>query len=59
MNNLKIFNNSEFGEIRTAVKDGEPMVCLVDVCKALELTNSRIAADRLGDDERCKLDLPR
>lgn len=59
MSNLQIFNNEEFGQIRTVTKDNEPMFCLADVCKALELTNSRIVAERLEDDERCKLDLPR
>lgn len=59
MNNLQIFNNEEFGEIRTVTVDGEPMFCLIDVCKALELSNSRIVADRLDEDERRKLDLPR
>ena len=37
MDNLQIFSNSEFGEIRTITKDDEPMFCLADVCKALEL----------------------
>lgn len=42
---LQIFNNSEFGEIRTITKDGEPMFCLADVCKALELEQvSRVKA---------------
>lgn len=59
MNELQIFNSSEFGEIRTVTKDGEPMFCLADICKALELTNSRVVADRLEEDERCKLNLPR
>lgn len=59
MMEVKIFNNTEFGEIRTVIKDNEPMFCLADVCKALELTNSRVVADRLEEDERCKLNLPR
>ena len=59
MNELQIFNNEEFGEIRTAVVNNEPMFCLIDICKALELSNSRIVADRLDEDERRKLDLPR
>lgn len=59
MDNIQIFQNSEFGEIRTIIKDNEPMFCLADVCKALELTNSRVVADRLEEDERCKLNLPR
>lgn len=45
MNNLQIFSNSEFGEIRTITKDDEPMLCLADVCKALELEQvSRVKA---------------
>lgn len=59
MNDLQIFNNEEFGEVRTAVINDEPMFCLIDICKALELSNSRIVADRLDEDERRKLDLPR
>lgn len=59
MNELQIFNNEEFGEVRTAVANNEPMFCLIDICKALELSNSRIVADRLDEDERRKLDLPR
>lgn len=39
MNNLQIFNNEEFGEIRTITKDNETMFCLADVCKALEIGN--------------------
>lgn len=38
MNDLQIFNNEEFGEVRTAVINDEPMFCLADICKALELT---------------------
>ena len=59
MNQLKVFKNLEFGQVRTMEVNGEPMFCLTDVCKALELTNSRSVAERLEDDERCKLDLPR
>lgn len=59
MDNLQIFSNSEFGEIRTITKDDEPMFCLADVCKALEMSNPTMVAQRLDDDERTKLDLGR
>lgn len=59
MNDLKVYENNEFGQVRTVVIEGEPMFCLADVCKALELANSRVVADRLDEDERRKLDLPR
>lgn len=59
MNDLKIFNNEEFGEIRTVVVNDEPMFCLTDICKALEMSNPTMVAQRLDDDERTKLDLGR
>nr|DAU33976.1 MAG TPA: hypothetical protein [Caudoviricetes sp.] len=45
---LQIFSNSEFGEIRTVTKDNEPMFCLADVCKALELTQPSKVKERLN-----------
>lgn len=59
MNELQIFNSEEFGEIRTFTKDDEPMFCLANVCKALEMSNPTMVAQRLDDDERTKLDLGR
>ena len=59
MNELQIFNSEEFGEIRTATVDGEPMFCLVDICKALEIKNATDVAKRLDDDERTRLNLGR
>lgn len=59
MNSIQIFNSNEFGEIRTITKDDEPMFCLADVCKALEMSNPTMVAQRLDDDERTKLDLGR
>lgn len=49
MNNLKIFNSEEFGEIRTAVVEGEPWFCLTDICRALELTNPSMVKERLQE----------
>lgn len=37
MNDLQIFSNSEFGEIRTITKDDEALFCLGDLCRILEL----------------------
>ena len=52
MNELQIFNNNQFGEIRTTIKDGEPWFVASDVCKALELEQVSRAMDRLDEDER-------
>nr|DAH78379.1 MAG TPA: repressor domain protein [Caudoviricetes sp.] len=50
MNELQIFNSEEFGEIRTITKDDEPMFCLADVCKALEISNVSQLKTRLKED---------
>ena len=50
MNELEIFKNEEFGEIRTVIKDGEPMFCLADVCNALEINNVSQLKTRLKED---------
>ena len=44
MNGIKIFQNQEFGAIRTMSNEqGEPMFCAKDVCDALKFNNSRDA----------------
>ena len=50
MNELKIFNSKEFGEIRTVTVNNEPMFCLADVCKALEITHVTDVKNRLNKD---------
>lgn len=57
LNQLEIFKNREFGEIRTVAIDGEPMFCLIDICKALGMSNPSMVAQRLDEDELTKLDL--
>ena len=50
MNNIQIFNNPQFGEIRiTADENNEPLFCLADVCKALEITNTGNVKQRLSE----------
>ena len=38
---IQVFKNQSFGEVRVAEVNGEPMFCLADVAKALEIKNSR------------------
>lgn len=52
MNELKVFNNPQFGEIRAVEKDGELWFVAADVCKALDIQNSRDAVARLDEDEK-------
>lgn len=50
MNEITIFDNPEFGEIRTVIKDGVPMFCLADVCRILEIGNVSQFKTRLYKD---------
>lgn len=52
MNDVKIFENPEFGRVRTTVIDGEPWFVAADVCHALDIGNPSDALNRLDDDER-------
>lgn len=46
---IKIFENAQFGRIRTSVSDsGEPLFCLADVCKALDLQQVSKLRQRLN-----------
>lgn len=49
MENVQIFESDKFGQIRTAGTSEEPLFCLADVCKALELqvqnTKQRLKED--------------
>lgn len=50
MNELRIFENSEFGEIRTTEINNVPYFCMVDICKALGLEQVSRAKERLNND---------
>jgi anti-repressor protein len=52
VNNVQIYSNPDFGEVRTVLKDGEPLFVAADVCRALDLEQVSRAMDRLDDDER-------
>lgn len=49
MNELQIFNSPEFGDVRTVMVENEPMFCLSDVCRALEITNVGNVKQRLSE----------
>jgi len=50
MNELTVFNY-EGRDVRTVQRDGEPWWVLRDVCDVLELSNARMIADRLDEDD--------
>ena len=50
---MMIFENPEFGQVRSTLIDGEPWFVAADVCKALEINNSAdTLRKRLDDDEK-------
>ena len=57
MNELQIFVNPQFGEIRAVEKASEPWFVAADVCKVLEHSNTAMALERLDDDEKYKFSL--
>lgn len=59
MEDLQIFSNSEFGEIRTVTVNDEVWFVAKDVCEALKHTNTTVAMQMLEEDERTKLSLGR
>lgn len=48
-NELQIFKNGEFGNIRTVLISNNPMFCLTDICRILEIKNSRDTKTRLNE----------
>ena len=53
MNNLAIYENEEFGTVRTVVVDGEPWFVGKDVAEALGYSNSRKALlDHVDDEDK-------
>lgn len=51
MKEMQIFENQEFGSVRTVELDGEPWLVGKDVAQALGYSNPRDALDRHVDDE--------
>ena len=51
MNEIKIFQNEQFGQIRIAINENnEPLFCLLDLCNSLGLSNNRKVKSQLDED---------
>lgn len=57
MNEMQVFQNPDFGEIRTLHLEGEPWFIAADVCRALGHTNITVAMDRIDPEDKAKLNL--
>lgn len=59
MNDLQIFKNDTFGQVRILEKDNELWFVAKDVCDCLEIKNTTDALKRLDNDERSRFNLGR
>lgn len=59
MNNLQVFNNAMFGNVRILLQGDNPWFVAKDVCDCLEIKNTTDALKRLDDDERARFNLGR
>lgn len=58
MSNSLIFKNENLGEVRVIFIDNEVLFCLADICKALNIQNSRNVASAIKNEfEGCTLEL--
>lgn len=55
MNELQIFKNNQFGNVRIVMKGQEPWFVAKDVCECLAISKHRDAISRLDTDERGSL----
>lgn len=57
MNNIQIFQNEQFGQVRIAMDESnEPLFCLADVCNVIGIANARNVKSRLEDDDVRRMD---
>ncbi|XVG95802.1 phage antirepressor KilAC domain-containing protein [Eubacteriales bacterium KG125] len=57
MNELQIFNNEQFGSMRTVKVDNEIWFVAKDICQALDIKNATDTIKRLDNDEVTRLNL--
>ncbi len=59
MDEIKVFENTEFGKVRTIEVNNEPWFVASDVCRALDIANTTQAMQRLDEDERSMFNIGR
>lgn len=57
MNELKVFENETFGQMRSLLIDDEPWFVAADVCRALDVANPSQAVARLDEDEKAMFNI--
>ena len=59
MDELQVFENEQFGQVRTIDRNGQTWFVAADVCRILEIQNATQAVGRLDEDERAMLNIGR
>lgn len=54
---VTVFENPEFGKVRVVEKDGEPWFVANDVCRILNISNTKDGMKTLDDDEKTGVDI--
>lgn len=49
---VKVFENEQFGKLRSTIINGEPWFVATDICRALELGTTAKVVERLDSDEK-------
>ena len=57
MTDIQIFQNPNFGEIRTISREDGPWFVAADVCRALDLSDTGRAVERLDPDEGTRIEI--
>lgn len=50
MEAIRVFQNGQFGEIRTSIENGQPLFFLSDICRALDIGNVSQCKSTLDED---------
>jgi len=57
MNQLQVFNNEEFGQVRTVTQSEEVLFVAKDICEVLEIKQSSVALKKLDEDEKAVINI--
>lgn len=57
MNDIQIYSNPDFGEVRTISKDGEPLFVAKDICGLFGDKNSSRSVSRVDEEDKCPVEL--
>jgi prophage antirepressor-like protein len=57
-NNIQLFSNQSFGNVRVVMRNNEPWFVAKDICESLGLTDVSASCARLDDDEKVVVSRP-